>query len=327
MPDYACYNLPGTFHQHSYSLANEISSLLEVSLDSAYRRLRGETDLSLNEVVKLCHHFDVPLETLNNEMPGVVTFRFNNKLDDVQSFTRYLQNILSDLEAMLKFENKRLYFAAEDVPVFYQFSHPSLLRFKIFYWMKSIVSDPSFQLPNYKAGAVSDELISIAEDIYKAYQKIPTTEIWTEETIVSNLKQVRFYWDAGIFSAAKDALQIVEEAEEMIRVLQRQCESGRKISPSGSVTPVDYVFYHSDLMIGTNNVLVKTEGHSSSYISYNSFNSMSTGNRFFNEQNERWMNNLISKSTLLSSVAEKQRNQFFKGMYRKLEELKVHLSA
>ena len=41
------------------SLVNEIADVLEMSNDSAYRRLRGETALSLNEAFILANHFQI----------------------------------------------------------------------------------------------------------------------------------------------------------------------------------------------------------------------------------------------------------------------------
>ncbi|MBC7426366.1 MAG: hypothetical protein H7321_07505 [Bacteroidia bacterium] len=91
------------------------------------------------------------------------------------------------------------------------------------------------------------------------------------------------------------------------------------------MTKHKFTLYASDLMIGNNCVLVKADGSQFTYISYNSFNSMHTSNKFFNTQSERWMDNLISKSTLLSNVAEKQRNVFFKGIYKTISDLKLYI--
>jgi hypothetical protein len=77
-------------------------------------------------------------------------------------------------------------------------------------------------------------------------------------------------------------------------------------------------------MIGTNSILAKTDGIAVSYISYSTFNFMSTNNIGFNAQNEQWMNNLMARSTLVSGVSEKQRNQFFKGVYKQIAELKQY---
>jgi hypothetical protein len=49
---------------------------------------------------------------------------------------------------------------------------------------------------------------------------------------------------------------------------------------------------------------------------------MSTTSADFVHENELWLNNLLKKSTLISGVAEKQRNQFFMILRDKVETLR-----
>ena len=56
------------------NLAEEISSLFEMSLDSVYRRMRGETDFSLEEVVALCDNFNILLEDALSPKSKMVSF-------------------------------------------------------------------------------------------------------------------------------------------------------------------------------------------------------------------------------------------------------------
>ena len=46
------------------SFVHEIAELLEISYDSAYRRIRGEKELSLEELVKLGVRFEISLDAL-----------------------------------------------------------------------------------------------------------------------------------------------------------------------------------------------------------------------------------------------------------------------
>src|SRR5688572_13594902 len=80
------------------NLADEIGQVLGISADSSYRRLRGETEFTLNEAVSLCQHFDVPLEILGNQLSSeAVTFRTNKLSNDSNSFTHYLEGLYRDL--------------------------------------------------------------------------------------------------------------------------------------------------------------------------------------------------------------------------------------
>ncbi len=46
------------------SFVDELAEILNISRDSAYRRMRGETILSLDEVKIICNHFGVSLDSL-----------------------------------------------------------------------------------------------------------------------------------------------------------------------------------------------------------------------------------------------------------------------
>ena len=62
------------------SFVDELAELLNISRDSVYRRMRGETVLSLDEVKKICSHYNVSLDTLLSPNSEMVTFN-NRKID------------------------------------------------------------------------------------------------------------------------------------------------------------------------------------------------------------------------------------------------------
>ena len=44
------------------SMADEVADLLEISPDSAYRRIRGEKPITLEELEKVCVHYNISLD-------------------------------------------------------------------------------------------------------------------------------------------------------------------------------------------------------------------------------------------------------------------------
>lgn len=313
--------------QHSsvnISLPKEISELLDISLDSAYRRLRNDTDYTLEEAAKIANHFNLPLEILNDQLHSVVSFRTNQMNNDINSYKIYLENMLMNTKRLSHSDNAEIYFGAEDIPVFYHFKLEKLMRFKITYWLKSLMLVPEFQNKNYNQLEIPEEIMRLANEIYEYYTRISSYEIWTTETVMSTIKQIRFYWDAGFFSQLDDVIQICDELESMMHSIQKQAETGYKFNQNGSMTQNRFSLYISDVMIGTNSILAKSTDYAASFISYSTFNFMQTNNLQFNAQNQLWMNNLISRSTLISTVAEKQRNQFFKGVYKQINDLKQY---
>jgi len=309
------------------NLARDLMDLLEISQDGAYRRLRCQTAISLDETVKICLHYSVPLEALNNEVPDVVTFQFHALNDDAASFRNYLESLLEQLQNYRKHDTAHIHYAAEDVPVFYHFGWPELSTFKVLYWMKSILHVPALETIHFPADLcdwIDPELIS---RLYQTHAQIAGTEIWTNETIESTLQQIRFYWDAGFFEDHKSLLNLLDQVDQLLIRIARQAETGQKIGINGESTGAPFRMYLCDLMIGNNSIYVTAGDSVLSSIGYNTFNSILTRNEAFNKQHFSWMENLKRKSIQISGMAEKIRNQFFKAQRMKVDALRKEVSA
>lgn len=298
----------------NYALADELADVLNISKDSVYRRLRGETALSLEEVLVICQHYRITFESLAN--PDAVTFEFKQLNPDLDSFHQYLQRLLLDLKRIKSFENGELLFAAEDIPVFHHFNHPLLTAFKMFYWMRSIMNVPELEGERFLPGALTDDLLATAKEIYETYIQIPSVEIWTDETSSSTLKQIEYYWEAGLFQDTETAIAVCDDFIAELQHLQRLCERGNKHG-------APFRFYLNDIMIGNNCILIKA-GHSKyTYLSHHSFNFMLTTDFNFSNQTEIWLDGMMQKSMLISGVSEKHRNRFFMQQIQRVNALKA----
>jgi hypothetical protein len=80
-----------------------------------------------------------------------------------------------------------------------------------------------------------------------------------------------------------------------------------------------YNLYSCEVQIGNNSILVTTDSLKISLLSFNTFNSLLTFNLNYCNENEQWIQNLIKKSVLISSVSEKQRLQFFRNINKLID--------
>src|SRR5689334_22496990 len=71
----------------SLSVTEEIAKVLDVSVDSVYRRMRGEKTISLDELHALCAHYKISLDNALNIQTGA--FSFEGKLIDKRTFSYY----------------------------------------------------------------------------------------------------------------------------------------------------------------------------------------------------------------------------------------------
>lgn len=277
----------------------------------------------MNETLILCNHFDIPLESLNAQFTEAVTFRTNKLSHEIGSFTDYLEGLYKDLSWLHHFDNSEIIYAAEDLPVFYSLLFPVLARFKMCYWTKSILNVPEMQRLKIEDVQLPSTWHNTTSKINDLFLKVNSIEIWNSDTLKSTIEQFKFYWESGFFREKSTIMELLDEFVKMLNTIEMQAEMGKKMDHmTGKFSNANYILYASDLMIGNNCVYIKGENKEASYIGYNTFNYMRTSNRFFNEQVDTWQKNLISKSTLVSQVSEKQRNQFFIAMYSQINQLR-----
>lgn len=297
-------------------MAEEIAEILEVSTDSAYRRIRGETELTLEEIYKICKRYTISVDDVFSNRSDTVTFAYTKLTDSAQNFEDYLTRLTNHLKTINKFENKKIYYVAEEIPIFYSFYSPKFADFKLYYWQRSVLNIPEYQQTKYRRGFVPQKLVDLALSACNEYFSIPSVEVWTDLTVLTGLRQVGFYYDSGILDK-ETALELLAEYRATIEMLQKNAESGRKNVGDRNET---YLLYSSEVVLGTNCIYAIMGDARYSYISFNTLNSLTTSNPEFCQETEHWMRNLEKKSTLISGVSEKQRYQFFSSMFRKIDE-------
>lgn len=305
------------------SLADTLSDLLGISTDSVYRRLRGETSLSIDEVSMICDHFRISFDELNTlENSSSVTFTFSPLLT-VDDYKGYLRSIRDDMVQFSKVPGSTITWAAEDIPIFHHFRYPFLGTFKVYYWFHCIIHTDEHKDKPFNPGLIDEEIKSLCEEIYSLYARIPSVEIWTDLTVASLFVQVDYVWQSGLFERKEDALEVCSLIEQQINKLQKEAELTYKLGFNDE--PVlgedSFRLYHSDIEIGNNTIFVTMGENKILYLTHNTMNKIVTLNRQFCDSTEKWINNLKKKSTLISGVSEKQRYQFFNRIRAQLKTL------
>ena len=73
------------------SLVDEVAEVLNISNDSAYRRIRGEKPISMDEIQVLCNKYQVSIDQLLHMKSNTVIFS-GNKVDRLNfGFDDWLQ--------------------------------------------------------------------------------------------------------------------------------------------------------------------------------------------------------------------------------------------
>lgn len=295
------------------SFVEEIADLLNISTDSAYRRIRGEKQISLEEIQKLSVHYKVSLDHLMNLNSNSIVF-FGNVVDHNNfSFANHMSGMVDTIRRINKASKKILYYEAKDLPIFYFFQFTELAAFKYFFWMKTILAYREYNKMQFEDSEIMSMLQSPGLELIKTYNDVPSVEIWGVETINTTIKQIEYFAHAGIFKKKETIENLFNQLQTLIEHIKDQAECGEKYliveEPTGKSD--NYQLYFNEIFLGHNSLLVETDGILTSYINYGVLNYMVTQDTRFCDYTKKSMENTIKKSILISSVSEKERNRFF----------------
>ena len=309
------------------SVVDVLSDLLQISTDSVYRRLRNETEMSIEEASKICSHFNISFDELNTiDDSSSVTFTFS-PLTTVADYKGYLRSIRDDMLKFSQAPESKITWAAEDIPIFHHFRYPFLATFKVYYWFHCIIHTEEHRDRKFNPQLIDDEIKGLCQEIYNLYARIPSVEIWTDLTVASLFVQVDYVWQSGLFESREDALQVCSLIEQEIDKIAREAELTYKLGFNDEPVLGEDTFrlYHSDIEIGNNTIFVNTGQNKILYLTHNTMNKIVTVNRQFCDSTENWINNLKKKSNLISGVSEKQRYQFFNRIKNQLHALEKRI--
>ena len=304
------------------SMADEVADLLEISPDSAYRRIRGEKPITLEEIEKVCVHYNISMDQFLHLKSNSFLFSGILREDKERSFDDWLDYLIKQLMFMNSLSNKRLYWLLKDIPPISHFQIPELARFKFFLWTKSILHYDSmkgvrFDLKDSRYDAYEHK----SRKVLEMFNNIPITEIWNIESINSSLRQIRFHYDAGSFRTKQDALLMFDRMYDLINHFEQQAETGVRfmIGTNPANSKVAYSMFVNELILGDNTALFETDDLRVTFLNHSVLYFVSTRDQKFNELMFDNLQNLMQKSTMISRVGEKERATFFNRLRAEID--------
>lgn len=305
------------------SLPDELAELLNISRDSAYRRIRRETILSLDEVRILCSRYNVSLDTLMEKTSGRVSFEPKAKYGPGISLKSWLESIYSCLKMIEAAPGGNMVWHSKELPIFHYFRHPRLSAFKFYWWINLLSGESSHE--KYNEEFVGLDLIRLGERTWDLYSRLSSTEIISSGMISTTLRQIEYAYESGLLSREL-AVNLCQDCSDMISEVNRQASEGIK-SDDHTRQPGKVAFYINDLLIGDNTLLFQADDKQVVFVTYNNFNIMSTNNDSFCRETEHFMKAMIRKGILISQVAERERSKLFNKLHQQIDDTRVLLKA
>lgn len=288
------------------SFVDELAEILSISKDSAYRRIRGETVLSLDEAKKLCDHSGVSIDSLFSPTSKAVAFADMAAGGNI-TLEEWLNSILKNVSVI-----SEMVYTARDIPIWHYLRKPELAAFKMFFWQKTVMGNPEFQKLIFEPDIIPKEMIHLGERIWKRYATVQSVEIWGAEALHNTLKQIQFYDECGFLKVRGQVSRLYDELADLLTLIQSEASDARKTDGN------TFNLYYNEVLTMDNSVFAKTRETQLTFINYNTTGLLVTRHNGFCERMHQYQTSLIKHSTLISGTAEKERIKFFSRLTKLL---------
>jgi len=303
------------------SLVDEVADLLNISNDSAYRRIRGEKPITFEELQKLAANFNISVDQILKLKSDTGTY--SSKYVDAENFDfkSYLDDIVKNLKFISSFKNKEITFFSKDIPIFHYFTYPELAAFKYFFYMKTLLKASNLANIPFHVDAFLQPIIDASNAIISAYNTIPSIEIMSIENINTTLRQIEYYKETYQFKSSTDLDMLYAKLHEMTDHIAAQADVGKKFfsGQNPEVLTGTLKLYVNDFSIGDNSNFVVCDDHRISYIIHNHINYLIITDPVFTSYHQACTQNIIKKSILISETGEKFRSRFFHLIHDRIE--------
>ena len=296
------------------NMPDEIAKLLNISSDSAYRRMRGEKLITFEELYLLSGTFRISLDQLMNIQTGSILFQGNLLNHLTFRFDNYLTATMHNMAYFNSFSEKEYYYLCKDTPLFYHFQFREFAAFKYFFWMGTLIAFPEFRNKKVILEEYPDELWNLGEKILELYNQLDSYEVWNLESLNSTLHQIDYYRDTGKFQSEQDIYKVYQALENMIDHTEIQARLGYKFRvgdperrPMGK-----YYLYFNDTVLLDNSMMAVLDKGKIAVQPHTSINYMLTRDVNYCENYFQFVQNLLKRSTKISEVSEKERSRFFR---------------
>lgn len=295
------------------SLGSLLSEVLCISQDAVYRRYRGETALTIDELEKICRHFNISLDGVLNMNTSKVMFEVPSLEDFDFSMEGYLENIRNGLHLIKSQGHPQLTMTITNTPLLQLLNYPHLVRFKLFFWAKTYLRLEDYRQVKFRYDKISEGAFSIGKEILQLYNSIPSAEVYDPELLRGFIREIYYYFKAHHFEDSTYALKLLETTDKFIDHLEEQARTGKKyiVGTNPPAFGCDFKMYHNETLNGMSSIHYKTDKSEGLYIAHNFMNFLHTNDQNYVNESVRVLEKQVANCSKISEVNESERNAYF----------------
>jgi hypothetical protein len=306
-----------------------LCQLMNWGKDSVYRRLRGDTVLSPDELAVIAKHYGISLDAILYKESTNVICSFNAFTQQVKEFGDYMQYYLNDMDLISRLPSGYIWYAASDIPVFSYMYIPEIISFKLYTWGRTTWDFEYLKKRKFSFDLVTPNVIKMSQQVLDYYNTVPATELWSINIVDNTLSQIEHHVYSGFFEDNQDALLLCDKMIEWANHMKSMAAYGKKFNLGQK--PIDnhsiLTVYNNEMVNTNNTVLIMSDLGKVVYSAIENPNFIKSSDQKLCNHFESWYKNVMSKSNIISLSAEKERDAFFMKVQRKIDNTKKRIAA
>ena len=288
-------------------ILHETMEVLNLRKGATYKRMNGDTALTTAEMVQLSKHFNVSLDNIFQPDKFISTYHpfwkdeGTTSVDFMDRFSLYMSPLMKDRES-------HMIYLANELPVFYYFSHHYIFNFLLAIWNHLHWDDTRLKIVENKE--INFKLENFRKDITKYYSSSPITEIWNSNMLSNLYQQIVFSISIRAFEDTKYIENLIKDVAALIEQLRQVAFTGSREGKEEG----DLKVYLNEFGNYLNILLYNSEDVKVGFIGYDIPQFLITSNEHFFNYSTKWINKIKKRSVLISSDGYQYRELFFLKM-------------
>jgi hypothetical protein len=300
-----------------------IGEVLNISKSAVYKRIKGDTMLSMEDLVVLMNHYNFSFDELVFENKKQVGFRFPQENRKIKGFSDYIEPMKEFVISAKKMPDVHVQYATNELHFFMYFHDKDLLYFKFYVFAKSTwfldsYKKEKFSLKNFREWPLIEEDVDM---IMKTFYQIPGVEIWNGNVLDNFLNQIKYALESGYFKDPEEALLLCDKLKRSIEHINEMAKAGKKFlmgqSPDNGYGKFD--MYHNEIIHTSNLLLVESSYANQIFFAFDNPNYILSDEKNLVKYTIEWFDRIKRNAIPISSAGGKNRNIYFNSLKKKIE--------
>jgi len=287
---------------------------LYIKKGAAYKRISGDTSLTIDEMATIANAFGLSIDTA---LGSDRFMSFEHPFMDQNTSVGFLDRYAFYLKPLLVMEGESsLTYMANEIPVFYYFSHRYIFSFLLEVWNHLHWDEPKLSIKENQS--ITPHLEKLRADISNYYESHPVTEIWNSNMLSNLYQQILFCITIRAFEDQRFIRSLIMDIEKLINRMQELAGTGQKsFSDKSNIT-----IYLNEFGNYQNLALYKSEKMTTTFVGFDMPHFVVSYSDRFHKFSEDWVNKIRKRSILISSEGYQFRELFFLKMNKDFEDFK-----